>query len=57
MLDTLALLVQLIGLILLVFGYRTSNRNLLLCAALCLWFGGGIPDFAAGFMDGVNQSA
>jgi hypothetical protein len=46
--------IQLVGLILLIAGFRSANRNLLLGAALLLWFGAGSSDFVHGFMDGVH---
>jgi hypothetical protein len=52
MLEALSYLLQLAGLILLVIGYRTSNRKLLLAAALILWIGSGVPDMVQGFNDG-----
>lgn len=54
MADFIAYTLEIIGLVLLVLGYRRNNRNLLLAAALCLWIGAGVNDFARGFMDGVN---
>jgi hypothetical protein len=48
--------IQLVGLILLVAGFRSTNRNLLLGAALLLWFGAGSSDFVHGFMDGVHAA-
>jgi len=54
MADILSYLLEITGLVLLVLGYRRNNRNLLLAAALCLWIGGGINDFARGFLDGAN---
>lgn len=54
MADIIAYLLEIIGLILLILGYRRNNRNLLLAAALCLWVGAGVDDFVRGFMDGVN---
>lgn len=46
---------EVVGLVLLVIGYRRSNRNLLLAASLCLWFGGSLSDFVHGFMDGARE--
>lgn len=53
----ISLAIQLLGLILLVMGFRGSNRNMLLGAALLLWFGAGSVDFVHGFIDGVNAVA
>lgn len=47
----------LIGLILLVIGYRKSNRNVLLVAALVLLTSGTFNDFAEGFWAGAKSSA
>jgi hypothetical protein len=52
MLEACSYLLQLVGLILLVIGYRTSNRNLLLAAALILWIGSAVPDLVQGFNEG-----
>jgi hypothetical protein len=52
MLEAFSYLLQLVGLILLVIGYRTSNRNMLLAAAVILWIGSGVPDMVQGFNDG-----
>jgi len=49
-------LLGILGLVLLVIGYRKTNRNLLLAAALVLCFGAGFDDFSRGFMDGVNST-
>jgi hypothetical protein len=48
--------IQLVGLILLIFGFRNANRNLMLGAALLLWFGAGSEEFAHGFMQGIHES-
>ncbi|WP_156648713.1 hypothetical protein [Massilia sp. Leaf139] len=57
MLETIALQAQLIGLVMLGFGYRKSSESIMLGGALCLLLGGGIPDFVAGFIDGLNAAA
>jgi hypothetical protein len=49
--------IQFVGLILLVVGFRRTNRNLLLSAALLLWFGAGSSDFVHGFMDSVHAES
>jgi len=41
-----------LGLVLLVVGYRSNDRNLLLIAALALLFVGGLSDFVSGFHQG-----
>lgn len=41
-----------VGVILLVVGYRKNDRNLLLAAAVVLLLVGGLSDFAGGFNDG-----
>jgi hypothetical protein len=50
----ISLVIQLLGLVLLVAGFRGTNRNLLLGAALLLWFGAGTSDFVHGFIEGVH---
>jgi hypothetical protein len=47
-------LLEIIGLVVLVIGYRKANRNLLLAAALLLWFGGSFEGFAGGLMHGLQ---
>jgi hypothetical protein len=47
--------IQLVGLILLIFGFRNANRNLMLGAALLLWFGAGSEEFGQGFMHGIHD--
>jgi hypothetical protein len=56
MTHTLAYILEIIGVILLVTGYRKSNRNLLAVAALLLWFGGSFNDFAGGFTTGLHAA-
>jgi len=51
----ISLVIQVLGFILLVAGFRGANRNLL-GAALLLWFGAGSSDFVHGFIDGVHSS-
>jgi hypothetical protein len=50
----ISLVLQLLGLVFLVMGFRNANRNMLLGAALLLWFGAGSSDFVHGFIDGVH---
>ncbi len=52
--ETIGYILEITGLVLLVLGYRKSNRNLMLAAALCLWFGAGISDFVRGFLHGAG---
>lgn len=52
----ISLVIQVLGFILLVAGFRGANRNLLLGAALLLWFGAGSSDFIHGFIDGVHST-
>jgi hypothetical protein len=47
----ISLVIQVLGLVLLVAGFRGRNRSLMLGAALLLWFGAGSIEFAHGFMD------
>jgi len=55
MVTPLSLLLQMSGVLVLVAGYRESNRNALLAAALFLWLGsclsGIVPEFIAGAVD------
>ena len=53
----ISLAIQLLGLILLVMGFRGSNRHMLLGAALLLWFGAGSVEFVQGFIDGWHANA
>lgn len=45
-----------IGLILLVVGYRNNHRNLLLCAAITLFLSAGLSSMVYGFRDGYLDS-
>ncbi|MBW4049527.1 MAG: hypothetical protein HIU89_16900 [Proteobacteria bacterium] len=47
----------LVGLCLLVLGYRRSDRNVLLVAALLLLAAGTIGSFSQGLVDGVRSWA
>jgi len=42
----------LIGVLLLVIGYRKNNRNILFVAAIAMFVSGSIGDFAHGFANG-----
>jgi len=55
--EVISLVIQLLGLVLLIAGFRGSNRNMLLGAALLLWFGAGSFDFVNGFIGGVSAAA
>jgi hypothetical protein len=52
----ISLVIQLLGLILLIAGFRGGNRNMLLGAALLLWFGAGSSDFVHGFIQGSRAA-
>jgi hypothetical protein len=54
--DIISSVIQIVGLILLVAGFRNANRNLLLGAALLLWFGAGSSDFIHGFIEGSRAA-
>ncbi|MDR7191319.1 hypothetical protein [Luteimonas terrae] len=54
--DALQIGLLVVGLTLLVIGYRRNNRNLLLGAAVVLLACGAIPEFVAGFHAGVSSS-
>jgi hypothetical protein len=52
---------QIVGLLLLIVGYRRNDKKLMLIAALAIWFGGSLDNilingenFATGFMEGFN---
>ena len=45
-----------LGVALLVIGYRKSNRDLLLAAALLLFTPGAIDSFASGFLAGFRDA-
>ena len=55
--EVISLVIQLLGLVLLIAGFRGSNRNMLLGAALLLWFGAISPEIAHGFVDGWHAGA
>lgn len=45
-----------IGLLLLVVGYRRNHRNLLLCAAITLFLSGTVGSMAEGFREGYSEA-
>lgn len=55
-LDYLEIALFIIGAGLLILGYRRTNRDVLVVAALLLFLAGSIGDFFSGFVDGVNGS-
>jgi hypothetical protein len=55
--SVISLVIQVLGFILLIAGFRGANRNLMLGAALLLWFGAGSEEFAHGFMQGIHNGA
>jgi len=59
MITPLSLLLQLSGVLVLVVGYRDSNRNALLSAALFLWIGscisGIVPEFIASVFEVLRR--
>jgi hypothetical protein len=57
MVNNFCLLIGIVGLVLLVIGYRSSNRNLLLAAALCIGLGGSLDDFVLGVVGGAQAIA
>lgn len=44
------------GVFLLFAGYRKTNRNLLLAAAVLLFLTGTVDDFSSGFVDGLSSN-
>lgn len=59
MITPFSLLLQLSGFLVLVGGYRDSNRNALLAAAVFLWIGsclsGIVPEFVAGVVEAFRR--
>ncbi|KAF1694564.1 hypothetical protein [Pseudoxanthomonas koreensis] len=45
-----------IGLVLLVMGYRRNHRNLMLCAAITLFLSAGLGPMVEGFSEGYRDS-
>lgn len=45
-----------VGLVLLVVGYRRNHRNLLLCAAITLFLSAGLGPMVEGFRKGYQES-
>ncbi|HZX69876.1 MAG TPA: hypothetical protein VFE77_03575 [Rhodanobacter sp.] len=45
-----------VGVIVLVVGYRKNQRNLLLSAAVVLFLAGTVGNFTQGFLDGFNAA-
>jgi hypothetical protein len=52
--NVVALTLFIIGCVALVVGYRKSNRNILALSALLLLASGALPDFIAGYIDGIS---
>ena len=46
----------LIGLALLVVGYRSRNRNVMLSAAITLFLSASVDSFVGGFLEGYQKS-
>ena len=46
-----------IGIVLVVVGYRKNGRNLLLAGAVVLYLSAALPQFVGGYLDGVSGSA
>ena len=46
----------LIGLVLLVVGYRSRNRNVMLSAAIILFMSAAVDSLVGGFLEGCEQS-
>jgi uncharacterized membrane protein len=56
MIEAFSYLLEIAGVILLIIGYRKSNRNMLLAAAVLLWVGCGVPEFVEGFTEGLQSA-
>jgi len=54
MLNTISFILEVVGLVGLIYGYTKKNRNIMLLSALLLWFGGSLGDFVRGFIDGMH---
>lgn len=54
-LKVVEVILELLGVALLIIGYRKNRRNVLLAGALILWIGGGISDIVRGAMDGYKD--
>lgn len=52
--EVLSIVMEIVGLAWLVYGYSKNNRKHMLAAALLLWFGGSLNDFVRGFMAGAS---
>ena len=46
----------LIGLVLLVVGYRSRNRNVMLSAAILLFMSAAVDSLVGGFLEGYRKS-
>ena len=46
----------LIGLVLLVVGYRSRNRNVMLSAAIILFISAAVDSLVGGFLEGYQES-
>ena len=50
-------IIETAGLLLLIFGYRKINRNLMLAGALLVFCGAHVEAFAGGYMDGWQHKS
>jgi hypothetical protein len=55
MVSTTSLVLQLIAVGLIAYGYTKKNRNFMLAGAVVLWLGAGWSDFVRGFIDGFRS--
>ena len=54
MMNKISLVLEILGLTGLIFGYAKKNRNIMLISGLMLWIGGSLSDAVHGFIAGYN---
>jgi hypothetical protein len=57
MIDAISYLLVVLGILLMIAGYRRNNRNMLVLAGLILCVSAGLGEFVHGFMNGWHAGA
>jgi ABC-type amino acid transport system permease subunit len=52
----LEIILLIVGIVLLIIGYRKTDRNLMLAAAVVLWLSASIHDIVSGAIDAASSS-
>ena len=56
MLNKVSVIIEILALAGLIWGYSKKSRNVMLAAALLLWLGGSLNDFVSGFIAGMKAA-